>query len=246
MLNIYICDDNKQHLTLIQKYVDNVLLIEQLDMHMELATTDPFQLLEAAKNAANPGLYFLDIELNASISGLKLAQELRRIEPRCFIVFITSHTEMGFLTFHYKVEALGFILKDAPQKIRSEIYDCIMDVNAKYISANTTAGTTFSITLGERTTYVDFDDILFFETSHNVHKVLLHAQNRVIEFSSQLKDVAKQLDDRFYRCHQSYIVNKSKITEIDFKNSILYLPGGETCLISQRKKKGLASCIHSS
>lgn len=241
MLNIYICDDNKQHLLMIHKYVSNTLLMEELDMHIELATTDPFELLAATKKATNPGLYFLDIELNSNITGLKLAQEIRALEPRCFIVFITSHTELSFLTFQYKVEALGYILKDSPEKISSEIYDCIMDVNSKYTSTNNTNRKIFSIEFGERTTYIEFDEILFFETSHNVHKVLLHTNDRILEFSSQLKDVCKQLDGRFYRCHQSYIVNKTKIKEIDMRNLVVYLVNGESCFISQRKKKGLMS-----
>ena len=44
---------------------------------------------------------------------------------------------------------------------------------------------------------------------------------------------------RFYRCHRSYIVNKHNIKEIDFKQSIVYMTNGETCLLSVRMKKGL-------
>ncbi len=61
----------------------------------------------------------------------------------------------------------------------------------------------------------------------------------MIEFSGQLKDVQAQLDSRFYRCHRSYIVNKHNIKEIDFKQSIVYMTNGETCLLSVRMKKGL-------
>ena len=66
----------------------------------------------------------------------------------------------------------------------------------------------------------------------------------MIEFSGQLKDVQAQLDSRFYRCHRSYIVNKHNIKEIDFKQSIVYMTNGETCLLSVRMKKGPFYMLH--
>lgn len=86
---------------------------------------------------------------------------------------------------------------------------------------------------------IDYSDIIFFETSRNIHKIVLHAKKRVIEFTGQLKDIEQQLDYRFYRCHTSYIINKDNITDIDFKELIVHMNNGETCPVSVRKKKGL-------
>ncbi|MFR6242645.1 MAG: hypothetical protein ACLUJ1_14485 [Mediterraneibacter faecis] len=66
------------------------------------------------------------------MTGLILAQELRKIQPRCFIIFITSHSEMSILTFQYKVEALDFIIKDSSENIRKRIHECLMDINKKF------------------------------------------------------------------------------------------------------------------
>ena len=46
------------------------------------------------------------------MNGVALAQRIRQIQPCCFIVFITSHSEMSLRTFQYKAEALDFIVKD--------------------------------------------------------------------------------------------------------------------------------------
>lgn len=240
MIDIYICEDDKKQLNVLEKYISEIIMFEEYDMQLALATNNPYQLLEYSRRSENVGLYFLDIELSREINGLQLAQEIRRLDPRGFIIFITSHSEMSFLTFQYKVEALDFIIKDNPVKIRPMIQDCIMNVNEKYLSSlNSNRNKIFSIAIGNKRIVIDYEDILFFETSTNTHKVILHAQNRSIEFNAQLKELGPNLDSSFYRCHRSYIVNRNNIKEVDFTNCIIHMNNGETCLLSTRLKKGL-------
>lgn len=70
------------------------------------------------------------------MTGLILAQETKKNSPRCFIIFITSHSEMSILTFQYKVEALDFIIKDSSENIRKRIHECLMDINKKILTVN--------------------------------------------------------------------------------------------------------------
>lgn len=243
MIEIYICEDNQKQLNLFEKYISNSIMIEGLDMKIALATADPHNLLSEILTAENVGLFFLDIDLKSDINGLALAQRIRQIQPRCFIIFITSHSEMSFLTFQYKVEALDFIIKDTSDHIKSKIHECLLDVENKYTSLNNTINRTFKINQNDRYITIDYDDIIFFETSGNIHKVLLHARKRIIEFSGQLKDIEKQLDYRFYRCHRSYIINKDNISEINFNSLTVYMNNGESCPVSVRLKKGLKKTI---
>ena len=81
---------------------------------------------------------------------------------------------------------------------------------------------------------VNYDDILFFETSPTIHKVLLHYNNEVVEFYGKMKELEKILDDRFCRCHTSFIINKDKIRQINKKERIAYLVNNKECLISTR------------
>ena len=125
MLDIYICEDNKKQLSLFTGYIRDALLIENLDMQIVLASSDPDEILEGMKASSNMGVFFLDIDLKSRINGLTLAQEIRKLQPRCFIIFITSHSEMGFLTFQYKVEPLDFIIKSSTEDIKRKIHDCL-------------------------------------------------------------------------------------------------------------------------
>ena len=88
-------------------------------------------------------------------------------------------------------------------------------------------------------TFVLYEDILFFETSSNIHKVILHAKDRQIEFPSTLKELTGVLDSNFVRCHRAFLVNKNNIKEVDTKNRIIHFANGETCLMSTRMMKGL-------
>lgn len=243
MIDIFICEDNKKQLDLFTTYISNLILIEGFDMKIVQATSDPHQLLKEILTAENTGLFFLDIDLRSDMNGLTLAQRIRQIQPRCFIVFITSHSDMSFLTFQYKAEALDFIVKDSAEHIKSKIHECLLDVNSKYTSSNNNVTRTFTINQNDKRIVIDYNDIIFFETSNNIHKIILHARKRVIEFTGQLKDIEQQLDYRFYRCHTSYIINKDNITDIDFKELLVHMNNGETCPVSVRKKKGLKKLV---
>ena len=236
MIDIFICEDNKKQLDLFTTYISNLILIEGFDMKIVQATSDPHQLLKEILTAENTGLFFLDIDLRSDMNGLTLAQRIRQIQPRCFIVFITSHSEMSFLTFQYKAEALDFIVKDSAEHIKSKIHECLLDVNSKYTSSNNNVTRTFTINQNDKRIVIDYNDIIFFETSNNIHKIILHARKRVIEFTGQL-------NYRFYRCHTSYIINKDNITDIDFKELLVHMNNGETCPVSVRKKKGLKKLV---
>jgi len=49
-----------------------------------------------------------------------------------------------------------------------------------------------------------------------------------------MKEVEDMLSDKFCRCHNSFIINKDKIKEIDKKKRIAYMINDEECLISTR------------
>lgn len=243
MLDIYICEDNLNQLNLFTQYIKDVIMIENWDMRIAKSTSDPYTILKEVSIAENIGLFFLDIDLKSDINGLTLAQRIRKEQPRCFIVFLTSHPEMSFLTFQYKLEALDFIIKDSNDHVKSKIYECLLNVQEKYTLQNRNANKTFIIHHADKYITVDYSEILFFETSTNIHKILLHAQKRTIEFNGHLKEIEQQLDYRFYRCHRSYIINKDNIAEVDFENLTVCMKNGETCPVSVRMKKGLRTII---
>ncbi len=200
---------------------------------------DPYVLLEKLESSRNTGIYFLYIDLNSSMNGMKLAQQIRLFDPRGFIIFITAHSELSYMTFQYRVEAMDFVLKDNPAEAELKIKECLLNAMERYTLQTNRTHKVYTIETNGRKISIDYEDILFFETSGNIHKVILHAKDRQIEFLSTIKELTNELGCDFVRCHRSFLVNQKNIKEIDTKNRIVHFSNGETCLMSTRMMKGL-------
>nr|WP_279282911.1 LytTR family DNA-binding domain-containing protein [Clostridium senegalense] len=110
--------------------------------------------------------------------------------------------------------------------------ECILKAKKKFDKEKNKES--ISIKVYDKIINIDYDEILFFETSHNMHKIILHGAKRQIEFYGKLKDMEKELSEDFYRCHKSFIVNKNYIKEIDTKEKLIHLKNGERCLIASK------------
>ncbi len=241
MLKAFLCEDNKNQREKLTKIIEDIILIENYDIDLALSTSDPYELIYNIKETSNTGIYFLDVDLHSDINGIQLAEKIRKYDPRGFIIFITTHAEMSYLTFIYKVEAMDYIIKDNYNNIKQRISECINNAHNKYRTKSSELQKIFSIKVEDKIINIDYNDILFFETSSTIHKVVLHSLNRQVEFYSKMKEVENSLDERFIRCHNSFIINKDKIKELDKKNRIAYMINGEKCLISTRGIKNLFS-----
>ncbi|TDL95256.1 response regulator transcription factor [Macrococcus brunensis] len=234
-MNIYVCEDSVEQLNHMTQVISNYIMIEQLDMTLTCATTDPYELLAAVEQHSDIGIYFLDIDLSADINGIQLAQKIREIDALGHIIFVTSHSEMTYLTFKYKVSALDFILKDDRENIDRSIRECLLICQQRLSDiVERNKIDKLEIKSGSQKLFISYEDIVYFESSPNPHRIILHLMNRRLEFYGNMKDY-DDLDTRFFRCHQSYIINVDHVTSVDKKNRIVHFSNGETCYISARK-----------
>jgi two-component system, LytTR family, response regulator AgrA len=239
MLKIFICEDNQEQKERFTKIIQDIMDIENFDMEIALTTACPEEVVNFISKYNNTGIYFLDVDLKSKINGINLAAEIRKYDPRGFIIFVTTHSEMSYLTFEFKVEAMDYILKDNYEVMKERIHQCIVNANTKYSAKVTELQKNFSIKVGDKLININFNKILFFETSSVIHKIVIHALDRQLEFYAKMKDIEGKLDDSFYKCHKSYIVNKNNIIEIDRNKRIAYMINGEQCLISARLLRDL-------
>lgn len=239
MLSVIVCEDNEEQRKRITNFIEDSIMIENLDMEIALSAEDPAEIIEYLKNNEVSGLYFLDVDLQSDMNGIKLAEAIREYDPRGFIVFVTTHAEMSYLTFIYKVEAMDYIIKDNYETIKERIHQCILNAHKKYSSKATELQKNFTIKVEDKIISIEYNKILFFETSNVIHKVVLHAIDRQIEFYSKMKEIEEKLDSRFYRCHRSFLVNKDNIKEIDKNNRVIHMVNGQECLVATRLLKGL-------
>ncbi|HAR7320562.1 TPA: response regulator transcription factor, partial [Staphylococcus aureus] len=221
-MKIFICEDDPKQRENMVTIIKNYIMIEEKPMEIALATDNPYEVLEQAKNMNDIGCYFLDIQLSTDINGIKLGSEIRKHDPVGNIIFVTSHSELTYLTFVYKVAAMDFIFKDDPAELRTRIIDCLETAHTRLqLLSKDNSVETIELKRGSNSVYVQYDDIMFFESSTKSHRLIAHLDNRQIEFYGNLKELS-QLDDRFFRCHNSFVVNRHNIESIDSKERIVY------------------------
>lgn len=239
MLQIIICEDNSVHRDSLKNIIENTILRESLDTSIALSTDNPQKVLDYVSRNIFTGIYFLDVDLKSNINGIMLGEKIREYDPSGYIIFTTTHMEMSFLVFKYKVEAMDYIIKE-DDDFKKRVTGCLLKAYNTYFRENTKEGI---ITIKEdmRIINIWLSDVLFIETSGTAHKVKVHEENRQIEFYGNLKDIQKKLTPNFYRCHKSYIVNKDKIYEIDKKSNKIIMTNGEECYVSFRYMRGLLS-----
>jgi two-component system response regulator AgrA len=237
MINIYICEDNQEQLEKVKKAVLDTVMIEDMDMRLALASQNPYAILDDIDAKGGTGIYFLDVDLKTDINGIQLAEKIRHRDPSGFVIFITTHAELSYLTFKYKVEALDYIIKDDFDMVAKRVRECLLYAFKKFTSSGDDRGEVFYIHTKEKVVLIEYNKIICFETSPTIHKITLYAENRQIEFYSNMKDIESKLDSRFIRCHRSYIVNQDYIKEVDKKKRMIYLKNGQSCMISVRGLK---------
>lgn len=235
MIPVYLCEDDKNQLAYLEKSIRNEITINELDMTIAGAASTPYQLLfQISRDIPKNAVYFLDIELKSDMDGFRLALEIRKQDPRAFIIFITTHDEMLTLTFEYRVEPLDFIIKDAPD-FRRKIFLSLSSVMEKYNLPDNITMDTLPVVSGKRTIILRKDDIYFVESILQSHKVALHTSKEVIETISTLKDIGERLDDRFFQCHQAYIVNCTHVISLNRKDYTVLFENNLTCPCSTRQ-----------
>lgn len=239
MLPICICEDNFVQLQTIRSTIEKYILIEDLDMKVRLACSSPEELLSAVAVSHETALYFLDVDLNASINGIELAEKIREYDSWGFIVFITIHAQMAPLTFLHKVEAMDFISKDNQTEMKNHICACLSYAIEKLRNNKVSPNDMIAIPLKDKTITLPLSDILFIEASTRAHKIKIHTATGITEIYKTLREIGSLLDSRFFQCHKSCIVNITKIKEIDKKRLTVIFANGQSCDISTRRLKSL-------
>ena len=140
MIEIILCEDNEKERALMTDFISGHVMMENLDMKVALSTASPNEVLKYVKKHASGRLYFLDVDLKAEMTGIQLAAQIREVDPKASIVFITTHAELMSLTFEYAIEAMGYILKGDYEVTKEKIVKYIRRTVKKEIGTLTSAG----------------------------------------------------------------------------------------------------------
>ena len=147
-------------------------------------------------------IILLDIEMG-KMNGLQLAKVIRERDANVQIVFITGFPD--YIADGYEVAALHYLLKP----VSYEKLCSVLDRAAGNISK---AEKTLVVACDGEVRFVRLSDIYYIEAQKQY--VLIHAKDGDFRMKMPLSDVAGSLDEFFYRCQRSFIVNLCCVTRI--------------------------------
>ncbi len=203
MLNFVLCDDNKNALDRFSKMLNLVFINNDFDGQISLATTNANEVLGYIKNNI-VDVVILDIDLQSNISGLDLAQKIRKINKRVYIIFETAHLE--YLLIAYKCKTFDYLTKPISlnnlettiSRLFSDIYST--PSNKSFIPLN-------------RGNMINANSVFYIEKDNT--KLIFRADSADYSIYSSFNKIQHTLPPNFVRCHKSYIVNVNNIHSID-------------------------------
>lgn len=141
-------------------------------------------------------LILLDIEM-AFMNGMSAARRIREVDPDVELIFITNMPQYAIQG--YKVNALDYLLKPVSYFSFAET----MNKALKRIGASEKKYVVVATKGGKMK--VDISSICYVEVLD--HLLLYHTVDGIYEARGTLKDTLSQLDERFFSCSRSYVVN---------------------------------------
>ncbi len=173
-------------------------------------------------------ILLLDIEMGA-MDGVTMAKKLRQENESVQIVFITGYSD--YISEGYEVAALHYLMKP----VREEKLCSVLDRAAERLSRNEKV---LYFEIGGEMLRVPIYQIRYAEVSGNY--VTVHARSDVT-VKMTLGELARQLDERFYRVGRSAIVNLTQVSRVT--RTEIYLGDGSAIPLPRGAYDGINRAI---
>lgn len=231
MLNFVVCDDNVVILSKISKLLETIFIKHSFDANIALQETNGSKVIDFIK-ANHVDVLLLDINLKGEVSGLNIAEELRKTNKNAYIIFTTGHLE--YVIMAYKFKTFDYLPKPITlERLEETIVRLFSDIenegHRKYIK------------IGNSPTIVCESDIQYIR--RDGMKLVYHTEAREYETYSSFSKIQDVLPDNFVRCHKSYIVNVHNITNIEPSTNTISFGNNNQCLIGPKYKNNFMEVL---
>lgn len=174
-------------------------------------------------------ILLLDIEMG-TMDGVALAKCIRKENELVQIVFITGFPD--FIAEGYEVSALHYLMKPVA---REKLF-AVLDKAARNLGRNEKH---LCVSFDRQTELVPFSKITYIEAQKQY--VLVHTDAREYRMKASLADTEKELDEYFFKCQRSFIVNLRHVLRIG--NDSVVLKSGADVPISRGMSQKIAKEI---
>lgn len=233
MLRIILCEDDSDYRDLLRKNISHVLF-DKVEVHFE-CYGDGSELIKKLENGEEiiADFIFLDIKMPI-LDGMNAAKILRRNGIDSNIVFVTSCSKYAFQG--YEVRAYDYLLKPVTTERLEELFCRYFREGAqnkkKYLLVN----------YRSKMERIPLKHVCYFLSDKRKIKAILEEPYDTKEFYMKMSDLEERLKEvGFLRCHQSYLVNTSRI--MDWDGAVLVLTGKERIPVSKRYRNELRNLL---
>lgn len=221
MIKVMIVEDEPEIRKILGK------MIEKQDGFTVVAACGDFAGGITAFMKYRPEVVFMDIDL-AGESGLDCAKTITELEPKTKIIFATAHSE--YMANAFEIYAFDYLVKpfnlERVEKTLTRIkgireaFQGAKDVTTpeetsdKILAPSEQHKDKLMIKGKEQMTFLDKKDIILVERLDG--ETIITTKDGEFHTSASLGSIEEKLDEKeFMRCHKSYIINLSCISQIE-------------------------------
>ena len=221
-MEIYIIEDSIAFRSRLVKLLDEIhdpFLFEDWEV---ITVTNIFSI--NTLNIQNDSFFFIDVDLKSTINGIDIGSEIRSINAECFIIFLTSHADLGRNMINSKIYPTSYLVKtDNQQTLSLEISNVLTDIQLE-VKNSSRNGKQIVLTNQSQSIGYQIKDILYLTTSSGMKNTLLITTTYGEFFiDGKITQIKKKFElDGFYIGLKSYIINLSAIKSIDHSIGFVY------------------------
>ena len=222
-MTIAIVDDSSKDLSLLYEYICRYCSEHKIHVQVKEFTNEG-TFLRTLKTEQY-SLVFLDIFMQ-SLNGIQIAKEIKKLNPKCQIIFSTSSREHAVKAF--RLHALDYLVKPYTYAQLEDALNRFEKVAAKFAHY-------IELKEGRYQTRILITDIMYVDY-HN-HYIQVHTTSSVIRSYMSFGEFSPLLAPygQFLWCYRNCMVNMDYVESWDDNDFIL--KNGEHLPISKSKKR---------
>ena len=227
MIRIAICDDEKHMSDHIRSMVLNFFRKKNREISLRMFSGGE----ELLSYNGQIDILFLDIQMK-DMDGMETARKLRAGRFRGVLIFITVLKEMVFQSF--EVQAYDYLVKPVDDKQFEKTMERL------YASMQNASEDSLLVQKGYEGRIIPKDEIVFCEIIDR--KIYLNlASGEVVDYYERIENLETKLDNRFYRCHRSYLINLKHLK--GYKNGTACMDNGKDIPVSRLRSKEFSGVV---
>ncbi len=186
------------------------------------------------KNNERIDILFLDIGMRG-MDGIETARMLRAHGYNGFLIFITVLKEMVFQSS--EVQPFDYLVKPVQEEHFEKTMERLFLSMQDRLSPEKV---NLLVQKGCESNIISFQDIICCEIIDR--KVYLYlVSGEVIDYYDRIENLEKKLDERFFRCHRSYLINLNHLKS--YRNNTAYMADGKEIPVSRLRSKEFSKVI---